>query len=60
MNKKVSYKGEYLSNVFDILCWEGTSLSAVWNSIKSFYTTGAMVTLMDNHGNVKTFVKGLI
>jgi len=57
--KRVIYKGEHLGNIFDIRCWEGDSLDYVWNQIKGYYLAGDKVSIADNHGKYKTFIKGV-
>lgn len=58
--KRVNYTAIYEGRSYDISCWEGTSLDVVWNSQKSWYLPGARVTIVDNNGKSKTFVRGLI
>ena len=58
--KRVKYTASYNNRSYEIECWEGTSLDMVWNSQKCWYTPGAIVTIRDNLGHVKTFVKGMI
>lgn len=36
---------------------EVTTLDIVWASQKCWFMTGAVVTIMDDHGNSKTFTK---
>lgn len=57
--KRVNYTGEYMGNVFDIPCWEGTPLAKIWNDIKQLYLPGDVVVITDNFGKTKTFMKGL-
>ena len=57
--KRVIYKGECYGNTYDIQCWEGTSLDIVWNSQKSWFLPGTKVTITDNHGKSKVFIRGL-
>lgn len=57
--KRVAYKAEYLGNEFDIYCWEGDTLDFVWNREKQYFLAGDQVTITNNHGRSKTFVKGV-
>jgi len=57
--KKVNYTGLYVGNNFDIACWEGTSLGEVWNSIRSYYLPGSVVTITSNKGESRTFMRGV-
>ena len=57
--KRVLYSGCYKKHVFEIQCWQGTPLGHVWNDIKSMYLPGDRVTITDNFGNARTFVKGM-
>ena len=57
--KKAVYKGTYKTNTFDILCWEGTPLGHVWNSIKSFYLPGDIVIIKNDRGQIQKFMKGV-
>ena len=57
--KIVRYKGLFGKNKFDILCWEGTPLNAVWNKEKQWFLPGSQVTITDNLGNTRTFMKGV-
>ena len=57
--KRVIYRATYKNSTFDILCWEGTPLSMVWNSQKCWFLPGSVVTIKDNHGNAQEFMRGL-
>ena len=57
--KIVTYMAVYRGNMYDILCWEGTTLGQVWNDRKEFYLPGDIVTITDNLGHSKTFMKGM-
>ena len=59
MLKMVVYKGRFGANVFDIRCWEGTTLGEVWNVQKQWFRPGDQVTITDNLGNSKTFTRGV-
>lgn len=59
MPVRVKYKACYRGNTYEIECWEGTSLDMVWNSQKCWYLPGSEVTITDNHGNSKTFMRGV-
>ena len=56
--KRVTYKGLYKGNTFDIYCWEGDTLDFVWNREKQYFLAGDRVVITDNHGKSKIFVKG--
>ena len=58
--KLVAYIATYNNNSYEIFCWEGTTLGQVWNNQKYWYLPGSVVTIRDNRGKSKTFVKGLI
>ena len=58
--KKVTYKIIYNGNSYDMLVWEGTPLSFVWNTQKDWYTPGSVVMIIDNHGNQQKFMRGMI
>lgn len=57
--ERVFYTAEHNGNSYPIECWEGTPLGVVWNSQKYWYLPGTKVTITDNHGNSKVFMKGL-
>ena len=56
---RVVYKAKYKGNEFEIECWAGTPLDIVWDSQKSWFLPGSEVTITDNHGNSKTFMRGV-
>ena len=43
--------------VCQIDCWKGTPLAKVWNEYKGYYLPGSMVTIADDEGNSKTFIR---
>lgn len=57
--KRVTYQGLYKGNTFDIYCWEGDSLDFIWNREKRGFLAGDQVTITNNHGKSKTFIKGV-
>lgn len=57
--KRVMYTATYKGNTYEIPTWDGTSIDVVWDSEKSWYLTGSEVTITDNHGRSKTFIKGV-
>lgn len=57
--KRVMYTATYKGNTYEISCWEGTSIDIVWDSQKSWYLAGSEVTITDNYGRSKTFIKGV-
>ena len=59
MQDRVVYKGLFHNNIFDIYCYEGETLGAVWNREKQWFLPGSRVTISDNHGNVQTFMRGV-
>lgn len=59
MVKRVVYKGSFNGNIFDIYCYEGETLGAVWNREKQWFLPGSQVTITDNCGNTKTFMRGV-
>lgn len=58
--KKVMYTVTCNNISFPIECWEGTTLGQVWNTIKTYYLSGSIVTIEDNNGKSMKFMKGMI
>ena len=56
---KVIYTAQYKGNTYEIECWAGTPFDIIWNSQKTWYLPGSEVIITDNHGNSKTFIKGV-
>lgn len=56
---RVIYIGTYKGNNYEIECWAGTPLDLIWASQKEWFLPGSEVTITDNHGNSKTFIKGV-
>ena len=57
--EKVSYIATYNGNSYEIECWKGTPIAKVWNSQKYWYLPGSIVSITDDKGNSKTFMKGM-
>lgn len=55
---RVIYIVTYKGNSYELECWEGTPLDLAWASQKSWYLPGAEVTITNNHGLSKTFIRG--
>ena len=58
--ERVTYIFEHNGNSYPVECWEGDSFGVVWNEMKSWYLPGTAVTITDNHGNTKNYIRGMI
>ena len=58
--KKVMYTATHNDISYQFECWEGTTLGQAWNTLKGLYLPGSVVTIEDNYGHSKRFIRGLI
>lgn len=58
--KKVFYKATHNGISYEFECWEGATLGQAWNILKRMYLPGAVVTIEDDRGHSKKFIRGMI